>query len=37
VDEPSADEGDEFNDPTPITPSAGCDLGDPEPPRGMLR
>lgn len=33
--EPPANEGDEFNDPTPITPSAGCDLADPEPPRGM--
>src|SRR4051812_24077702 len=33
--EPPANEGDEFNDPTPITPSAGCDLGDPEPPHGM--
>ena len=28
-------EGDEFNDPTPVTPSAGCDLADPEPPRGV--
>jgi polyhydroxybutyrate depolymerase len=28
-------EGDEFNDPTPITPSAGCERADPEPPRGL--
>lgn len=33
--EPPANEGDELNDPTPITPSAGCDRGDPEPPSGM--
>ncbi len=33
--EPPTNEGDEFNDPTPITPSAGCDRGDPEPPSGM--
>jgi hypothetical protein len=33
--EPPANEGDELNDPTPITPSAGCDRGDAEPPRGM--
>ena len=33
--EPLANEGDEFNDPTPITPSAGCDLGDAEPPSGL--
>jgi poly(3-hydroxybutyrate) depolymerase len=33
--EPPTNQGDEFNDPTPITASAGCDRGDPEPPSGM--